>query len=200
QGYKIAFNFLNIGRFKLGAGSVGAAKVCLAVALEYAKERQQFRRPIASFGMIQRKLADMATRIYVADSMSYRTAGLMDVAAERLDPAAADYAERLVRESVEEYTIEASVLKVFGTETLDFVADESLQVLGGYGFTAEYPVERHYRDSRINRIFEGTNEINRLIIPATLVKRIGQGAIPYVDFMKRVELEIADRSGWPPAV
>src|SRR5213080_2861280 len=148
QGHKIAFNILNIGRFKLGAGSGGAAKDCLAVALQYAKEREQFRRPIASFGMIQRKLADMATRIYVADSMSYRTAGLMDAAAERLDPSGADYAERLVRESVEEYTIEASILKVFGTETLDFVADESLQILGGYGFTAEYPVERHYRDSR----------------------------------------------------
>ena len=200
QGHKIAFNILNIGRFKLGAGSVGAAKDCLAVALEYAKGRQQFRRPIASFGMIQRKLADMATRIYVADSMSYRTAGLMDVAAERLDPAAADYAERLVRESVEEYTIEASILKVFGTETLQFVADESLQILGGYGFTAEYPVERHYRDSRINRIFEGTNEINRLIIPATLVKRIGQGRLSYADFFQRVDREIADRASWPPPV
>src|SRR5213083_441447 len=200
QGHKIAFNILNIGRFKLGAGSVGAAKDCLAVALEYAKERQQFRRPIASFGMIQRKLADMATRIYVADSMSYRTAGLMDAASERLDPAAADYTERLVRESVEEYTIEASILKVFGTETLDFVADESLQILGGYGFTAEYPVERHYRDSRINRIFEGTNEINRLIIPATLVKHIGQGRLSYADFFQQVDREIADRASWPPPV
>src|SRR5438552_4063994 len=184
---------------ELGAGSVGAAKDCLAVALQYAKERQQFRRPIASFGMIQRKLADMATRIYVADSMSYRTAGLMDAAAERLDPAAANYAERLVRESVEEYTIEASILKVFGTETLDFVADESLQILGGYGFTADYPVERHYRDSRINRIFEGTNEINRLIIPATVVKRIGTGKLPYPDFLQQVEREVADRAAWPPA-
>jgi alkylation response protein AidB-like acyl-CoA dehydrogenase len=200
QGHKIAFNILNIGRFKLGAGAVGAAKECLGIALDYSRDRRQFGQPIASFGMIQRKLADMATRIYVADSMSYRTAGLMDAAADAIDPAAPDATKRLVKESVEEYTIEASVLKVFGTETLDFVADESLQVLGGYGFTAEYPVERHYRDSRINRIFEGTNEINRLIIPATLVKRIGQGAIPYLDFMKRVELEIADRNAWPPAV
>src|SRR5881396_773095 len=200
QGHKIAFNTLNVGRFKLGAGSVGAAKECLQIALDYAKERRQFGRSIASFGMIQRKLADMATRIYVADSMSYRTAGLMDAAAERLDPSGADYAERLVRESVEEYTIEASILKVFGTETLDFVADESLQILGGYGFTAEYPVERHYRDARINRIFEGTNEINRLIIPATLVKRIGQGRLPYTDFFQQVDREVADRASWPPAV
>jgi hypothetical protein len=104
-----------------------------------------------------------------------------------------------VREAVEEYTIEASILKVFGTETLDFVADESLQILGGYGFTADYPVERHYRDSRINRIFEGTNEINRLIIPATLVKWIGSGRLPYPDFVQQVDAEIADRAAWPPA-
>jgi alkylation response protein AidB-like acyl-CoA dehydrogenase len=200
QGHKIAFNILNIGRFKLGAGSVGAAKECLQIALDYAKQREQFGRPIASFGMIQRKLADMATRIYVADSMSYRTAGLMDAAAEAIDPQTADAGARLVRESIEEYTIEASILKVFGTETLDFVADESLQILGGYGFTAEYPVERHYRDSRVNRIFEGTNEINRLIIPATVVKRIGQGRLAYQDFLAQVDREIADQSSWPPAV
>src|SRR5205085_8471134 len=118
---------------------------------------------------------------------------------DAIDPAAADAASRLVREAIEEYTIEASILKVFGTETLDFVADESLQTLGGYGFTANYPVERHYRDSRINRIFEGTNEINRLIIPATLVKRIGQGRLPYVDFLQQVQREIDDRDAWPPA-
>src|SRR5215510_6407279 len=200
QGHKIAFNILNVGRFKLGAGSVGAAKECLQIALDYARQRHQFGRPIASFGMIQRKLADMATRIYVADSMSYRTAGLMDAAAEAVDPAAGDATARLVRESIEEYTIEASILKIFGTETLDFVADEALQTLGGYGFTAEYPVERHYRDSRVNRIFEGTNEINRLIVPATLVKRIGQGRLPYADFLKQVDREIAEPTTWPPAV
>jgi len=197
QGHKIAFNILNIGRFKLGAGAGGAAKECLQVALDYARERKQFGQPIASFGMVQRKLADMATRIYVADSMSYRTAGLMDAAADAIEAGAADAPERLVRESVEEYTVEASILKVFGTETLDFVADEALQILGGYGFTEEYPVERHYRDSRINRIFEGTNEINRLIIPATLVKRIGTGALPYLDFLQQVDHELADRATLP---
>jgi alkylation response protein AidB-like acyl-CoA dehydrogenase len=199
RGHKIAFNILNIGRFKLGAGAGGAAKDCLRIALAYARDRHQHGRAIASFGMIQRKLADMATRIYVADSMSYRTAGLMDEAAAGIDHDAPDAAARLVREAVEEYTIEASILKVFGTETLDFVADESLQILGGYGFTADYPVERHYRDSRINRIFEGTNEINRLIIPATLVKWIGSGRLPYPDFVQQVDAEIADRAAWPPA-
>jgi len=197
QGHKIAFNILNIGRFKLGAGAGGAAKECLQVALDYARERKQFGQPIAHFGMVQRKLADMATRIYVADSMSYRTAGLMDAAAAAIDPAASDAQQRLVRESVEEYTLEASILKVFGTETLDFVADEALQVLGGYGFTEEYPVERHYRDSRINRIFEGTNEINRLIIPATLVKRIGTGGLAYLDFLQQVDRELAGRAARP---
>src|SRR5213080_3190 len=194
QGHKIAFNILNIGRFKLGAGAVGAAKDCLQVALDYGRQRHQHGRPIASFGMIQRKLADMATRIYVADSMSYRTAGLMDAAAAAIPD---DQPRRLIEEAVEEYTIEASILKVFGTETLDFVADESLQTLGGYGFMADYPVERHYRDSRINRIFEGTNEINRLIIPATVVKRIGRGRLAYQDFLQQVEREIADQAAWP---
>ena len=200
RGHKIAFNILNIGRFKLGAGAGGAAKDCLRIALAYAAERHQHGRAIAGFGMIQRKLADMATRIYVADSMSYRTAGLMDDAAAAIDKNAPDAGRRLIQEAVEEYTIEASILKVFGTETLDFVADEALQILGGYGFTADYPVERHYRDSRINRIFEGTNEINRLIIPATLVKRIGRGRLSYGDFLQQVDGEIADASAWPPAV
>jgi alkylation response protein AidB-like acyl-CoA dehydrogenase len=189
RGHKIAFNILNVGRFKLGCGAVGAAKECLTTAIGYASERKQFERPIAEFGAIQQKLADMATRIFVSDAMSYRTAGLMDDATAVLDATASDY-ERRVVDVLEEYTIECSIIKVFGTECLDFVADESLQVLGGYGFIQEYPVERHYRDSRVNRIFEGTNEINRLIIPATLMKRVAKGALPYVDFIRRVQEEI----------
>jgi alkylation response protein AidB-like acyl-CoA dehydrogenase len=192
QGHKIAFNILNIGRFKLGAGVVGAAKECLDTAVAYGIDRKQLGTPIVKFGMIQRKIADMATRIYAADSMSYRTAALMDGAIARLDPGMADYDRRVIEEGIEEYTMEDSIVKVFGTETLDFVADESLQMLGGYGFTEDYPIERHYRDQRINRIFEGTNEINRLIIPATLMKRVAKGRLPYLEFMQRVDAEIQD--------
>jgi alkylation response protein AidB-like acyl-CoA dehydrogenase len=198
QGHKIAFNILNIGRFKLGCGALGVARECLSAAVRYAGERRQFGQPIASYGMIQRKIADMATRIYVADSMGYRTAGLMDEAVARLDASAPDYDRKVIEEAIEEYTVEDSIIKVFGTETLDLVADEALQVFGGYGFTAEYPVERHYRDSRINRIFEGTNEINRLIIPATLIKRVMKGGLPLLDFMSRVEEELRDETKRPP--
>lgn len=194
EGHKIAFNVLNIGRFKLGAGSAGIAKECLQTALTYGKERHQFGRPIASFGLIQRKLADMATRVYVADSMNYRTARLMDDAADAIDVHEPGAHRRLIEQAIEEYTIECSIVKVFGTEACDFVADEALQILGGYGFTADYPVERHYRDSRVYRIFEGTNEINRLIIPATLVKRIGQGRIPFLAFLDELDRDIADPS------
>lgn len=190
RGHKIAFNILNVGRFKLGSGAVGAARECLESAIRYASERRQFGRPIAEFGAIQQKLADMATRIFVADAMSYRTAGLMDEATRTLDAGVPDRERRAV-EVLEEYTIECSIIKVFGTECLDVVADEALQVLGGYGFTEEYPIARHYRDARINRIFEGTNEINRLIIPATLLKRITKGALPYLEFIRTVQEEIA---------
>jgi alkylation response protein AidB-like acyl-CoA dehydrogenase len=189
RGHKIAFNILNVGRFKLGCGAVGAARECLDGAIAYASQRKQFGKPIAEFGAIQQKLADMATRIFVADAMSYRTAGLMDDATHALDKTASDY-QRQVVDVLDEYTIECSIIKVFGTECLDFVADEALQTLGGYGFISEYPIERHYRDARINRIFEGTNEINRLIIPATLMKRVAKGGIPYLPFIQSVQEEI----------
>jgi len=191
RGHKIAFNILNVGRFKLGCGAAGAARECLDGAIAYASDRKQFGKPIASFGAIQQKLADMATRIFVADAMSYRTAGLMDDATALLDKNAPDYQQQVI-DVLDEYTIECSIIKVFGTECLDFVADEALQTLGGYGFINEYPIERHYRDARINRIFEGTNEINRLIIPATLMKRVAKGGIPYLQFLQAVQEELTE--------
>ena len=189
RGHKIAFNILNVGRFKLGGGALGAARDCLRLAVEYGRGRQQFGRPIVEFGMIQRKLADMATRLYVAGAIAYRTAGLLDAAIAEL-PALGPERDAGLRTILEEYTVECSIVKVFGTECLDFVADESLQILGGYGFLKDYPVERHYRDSRINRIFEGTNEINRLIVPATVLKRAAQGKLPYSEFVENVKRDI----------
>lgn len=196
QGHKIAFNILNVGRFKLGSGALGAARQCLRTAVRYAQERRQFGRPIAEFGMVQRKIADMAARIYASGSAAYRTAGLLDAAFAAIsenDP----QRDGLLRAVLEEYTVECSIVKVFGTECLDLVADESLQILGGYGFLKDYPVERHYRDSRINRIFEGTNEINRLIIAATILKRAGQGRIPYFEFAAKVKGELAKSARSP---
>jgi alkylation response protein AidB-like acyl-CoA dehydrogenase len=190
RGHKIAFNILNVGRFKLGGGALGAARECLRFAVDYGRERKQFGKPIVEFGMVQRKIADMATRLYVADSMAYRTAGLLDAAVGEV-PASGPEHDAGLQRVLEEYTVECSALKVFGTECLDFVADEALQILGGYGFLRDYPIERHYRDSRINRIFEGTNEVNRLIIPATLLKRAGKGQLAYFQFVETVQREIA---------
>jgi alkylation response protein AidB-like acyl-CoA dehydrogenase len=190
RGHKIAFSILNVGRFKLGCGSAGAARECLLYSVGYARERVQFGKPIIEFGMIQRKLADMAARLYAAESIGYRTAGLMDAAFAEV-PASGPDREEGLRKVLEEYTVECSIVKVFGTECLDFVSDEALQILGGYGFLADYPIERHYRDSRINRIFEGTNEVNRLIIPSTVLKRAAQGRLDYFAFVEKVKGEIA---------
>jgi alkylation response protein AidB-like acyl-CoA dehydrogenase len=198
RGHKIAFTILNVGRFKLGCGALGAARECLLEAVEYARERVQFGRPIVQFGMIQRKIADMATRLYATEAMGYRTAGLLDGATGLVPDGAPDRDARL-REVLEEYTVECSIVKVFGTECLDFVADEALQILGGYGFLQDYPIERHYRDSRINRIFEGTNEINRLIIPATLLKRAAQGKVPFGAYLEGVKREVAAGAHPEPA-
>ena len=196
RGHKIAFNILNVGRFKLGAGALGAARECLRFAVDYGRERKQFGKPIVAFGMVQRKIADMATRLYVADSMAYRTAGLLDAAVGGV-PASGPERDAGLTRVLEEYTVECSALKVFGTECLDFVADESLQILGGYGFLRDYPIERHYRDSRVNRIFEGTNEVNRLIIPATLLKRAAKGDFPYFPYLEEVQKEVASGAARP---
>jgi alkylation response protein AidB-like acyl-CoA dehydrogenase len=175
KGHKIAFNILNIGRFKLGAGTTGGAKVSLRAATQYAKDRSAFGKKIADFGLIQAKLGESTARIFAAESMVYRTAGMIDANLE----GANDNATALKR--IEEYDAECSMVKVFCSEVLDFVVDESVQILGGAGYVEDYPVERYYRDARINRIFEGTNEINRLLVPGRIVKRALTGALPIFD-------------------
>ena len=190
KGAYIAFNILNLGRFKLGAGAVGAAKESLKVATRYALERQQFGRPLASFGLIQAKLADMATRIFAGESTVYRTAALMDAVmatGETMDSMKPPFPRAL-----DEFALECSIIKVACSEILDDVADETLQIHGGYGFTEEFPAARGIRDSRINRIFEGTNEINRLFIPGLLMRRAQRGRFPLTAAITKVTKELLD--------
>jgi alkylation response protein AidB-like acyl-CoA dehydrogenase len=177
RGHKIAFNILNVGRWKLGAGSLGAAKELLAQAVTYALERKQFGKPIAEMGAIRKKLAKTAAATFAVESMCYRVAGLTDERIALVEPNDPSY-DRKVIEAVEEYNIEASILKVAGSEMLGTAADELLQVWGGYGFLEEYPAARVYRDNRINRIFEGTNEVNRMLVPGTILKRAMAGLLP----------------------
>lgn len=186
KGHLIAFNVLNMGRFKLGAGCVGGAKAALKDAIAYANERHQFNKPISSFGAIKQKLAEMAIRCYAVESAVYRTAGLIDQALEGVD--ADDNAGIL--KGIEEFAIECSAMKVYGTEMLDFVVDEMVQVYGGYGYSEEYPAAVAYRDSRINRIFEGTNEINRLLIPGMLLKKAMKGELPIMAAAKQLMEEL----------
>ncbi len=193
KGHRIAFNVLNIGRFKLGASSVGAAKRALSQCAAYSQERKQFGEAISNFGMIQQKLARMAMRLFAAESAVYRTVGLID------ESIGGSTDVSVALDAIQEYLIECSIVKVHGTEMLDFVVDEGVQIHGGYGYLADFPIERAYRDSRIQRIFEGTNEINRLLIPDMLLRRAMKGDLPLFEAAQRLRGELMEPSFDRPA-
>ncbi len=176
KGHRIAFNILNFGRLKLGAGCVGASKYLISEAARWAKERQAFGRRIADFGLIKEKLGEMVARTYAAESISYRTAGLINQALETSHSDGSATSDNIMA-ILQEYAIECSILKVIGTETLHYVADEAVQIYGGYGFSSDYEIEKAFRDQRVNRIFEGTNEINRLLMVEMLMKQATKGEL-----------------------
>ena len=189
KGHIIAFNILNVGRFKLGAMCVGGARVAIEHSIGYAKQRKAFNKVIADFGLVREKIANMATLIYVGESLVYRTVALMDAALSEVDKSAPDAAKQTLK-AVEEYAVECSIIKVWGSEMIDYIVDEMVQIYAGYGFVEEYPAERTYRDARINRIFEGTNEINRLIITGFLLKRAMSGQLPLMPAIKKLMDEV----------
>ncbi len=189
KGHIIAFNILNIGRFKLGAGCVGGARNSLQSAVAYAKQRKAFGKTLSEFGLIREKIADIATGIYVGEALAYRTVGMIDEALRDIDKKSPD-ASTQIRKGIEEYAVECSILKVWGSEMLDSVVDHVVQIYGGYGFVEEYPAERCYRDSRVNRIFEGTNEINRMIITGWLMKRAMGGQLALMPAIKKLMDEV----------
>ena len=189
KGHHIAFNILNIGRFKLGATCVGGARNILQDAIQYARDRKAFGKSISEFGLVQEKLAECATGVYVGEALAYRTIGMIDAALADLD-AGAEGASREIQKRIEEYAVECSILKVWGSEMLDMAVDHAMQIFAGYGYVEEYPAERAYRDSRINRIFEGTNEINRLIITGWLMKRAAAGQLPLMSAIKQLMDEV----------
>jgi alkylation response protein AidB-like acyl-CoA dehydrogenase len=189
RGHVIAFNILNIGRYKLGVGTVGASKRAFELAVAYTNQRQQFKTPISSFNLTKEKLATMASRLYASESLIYRTVGYFE---DRMSQLSADEQKdgKAIAASIAEYAIECSINKVFGTEVLDYIADEAVQLHGGYGFMQEYEVERIYRDSRINRIFEGTNEINRLLVPGTFLRKAMKGELPILQKAQALQEEL----------
>lgn len=188
-GHKSAFNCLNIGRLKLGASCTGGAKRCITEAIRYANGREQFNRPISKYGMIKEKIADMSVKTFISDAVQYRVTGMLDDKIATLDAAQKKDGETLAK-TIGEYATEFSIAKIYGSECLDFVVDEYVQILGGYGYCSEYPAERAYRDSRINRIWEGTNEINRMLIPGTMLKRAMQGRLNLLGAAQAVAGEI----------
>jgi alkylation response protein AidB-like acyl-CoA dehydrogenase len=195
KGHKIAFNVLNIGRFKLGAGVTGGAKLIIAEAVEYARNRTAFGKPITDFGLIRHKLGEMTILAYVAESLIYRTAGSLDRSLADVDPD--DVATQLKR--IEEYDVECSMAKVWCSEVLDYVTDETVQIFGGAGFVEDFPAERYWRDARINRIYEGTNEINRLLVPGRLLRRALKQELPIFEKAMALMGELAPGARREPA-
>jgi alkylation response protein AidB-like acyl-CoA dehydrogenase len=194
KGHKVAFNVLNFGRLKLGAMCTGGSKGAIGESARYAATRRQFDQPIASFGAIRHKLGEMTARTYALEALMYRTAGLID---QHMASAGGARHTALLA-ALEEFAVEASIAKVAGSEVLDFVLDENVQIHGGNGFVRDYPAERHYRDARVNRIFEGTNEINRLLIPGMLIKRALKGDLPLIPAAKKLMDEVMSPA--PPAL
>src|SRR5438132_3210180 len=190
RGHIIAFNILNLGRLKLGPFTVGGAKEVLRLSLKYSKERKTFGKSISEYGMIRHKLAEMAIRIFAAESMSYRVVGMIEAQLAGFSWNQPNAGATMLK-AVEEYAAECSYIKVFASEMLDYVTDEGVQIHGGYGYHQDYAVERAYRDSRINRIFEGTNEINRLLATGMLLKRAQRGQLPLVEAVKKLVEQVS---------
>jgi len=193
KGHKIAFNILNFGRFKLGAATASGSKAMVRLSVEYAKSRKQFKKFLYEFGLIQEKIANLYLDAYVSETLSYRLSGVMDDAIKEIDKKDSDYTNKFMK-AIEEFTIEDSIIKIVSSENYDKAVDETMQIHGGNGYINEYQIERYYRDSRINRIFEGTNEINRLLIPGVLLKRAMKNELPLLSHGQKITKMIKEKS------